>query len=239
MKSWNVRGFFHRFNAHTNEKFSVIAVNSTLGNKFSHFWEKAVHRVAADGAANRLMNYFGTEAHFPPHVIVGDFDSLNATARQFYENQKTNFIRVEDQDSTDLHKAIDLFLPNSEYSAFKEPIYVFGGLGGNLSQAFGNVHCLYHYKKTLPNQIFLISPDNVGCLLEAGTHKILGEKGDFCSFIPLGSSAEVTSKQLKYPMDKLKLSFDTIVSTSNSFVEDEITVETNEPIFFLLDASKH
>jgi thiamine pyrophosphokinase len=68
-------------------------------------WEAAGYRVAADGAANRLL------AHTPPlfpDVVCGDLDSATGAALDACAAAGVQVVRVQDQDTTDLFKCLQV-----------------------------------------------------------------------------------------------------------------------------------
>lgn len=215
--------------------YAAIALNHNLGKFFPQLWQSAKYRVAVDGGGNRIFDLNMSEIK-DPHLIKGDLDSLRHEVREFYSKKGVIVEKDPNQDTTDLQKAFLSMAYSDMFQGFKDPIIICGGLGGNLTHTIANIASILH-PPNLQNQIYLLSDDNVGIVLEKGEHTIIGHSNMYCGFIPLlGPTTINSSSNLKYPIDGLQLSFDSLLSTSNQFLLDTITVNVNEPILFLADA---
>ena len=69
------------------------------------------------------------ELDIRPDEVVGDFDSLSEEAKAFYKEAK--FSRSEDQDSTDLEKALR--------SIDSPVVIVLGAFGGRIDHTLGAI----------------------------------------------------------------------------------------------------
>lgn len=78
----------------------VLAGESFLDDDVRTFAEGDVQLVAADGGARTLLS-LGIQ----PHVVIGDFDSLNDSTRAALTTQEV--IHDPSQDTTDFEKALD------------------------------------------------------------------------------------------------------------------------------------
>ena len=75
------------------------------------------------------------ELDIRPDEVVGDFDSLSEEAKTFYKGVK--FSRSEDQDSTDLEKALrSIDLP---------VVIVLGAFGGRIDHTLGAIQILHKF----------------------------------------------------------------------------------------------
>ncbi len=83
----------------------VLAGESFLDEDVPAFAEADVRLIAADGGAKTLLSL-----GFQPHVVIGDFDSLNDSTRAALTTHEV--IHVPDQDSTDFEKALRYALRN-------------------------------------------------------------------------------------------------------------------------------
>jgi len=90
------------------------------------------HLVAVDGGANALP------ADLIPDIIIGDLDSLNNQERLATQ---TRLVQVDDQNSTDLEKAIRYCLDHK----FPQPFVCIGFIGGRFDQTLTTLHtsCLF------------------------------------------------------------------------------------------------
>jgi thiamine pyrophosphokinase len=152
-----------------------------------------------------------------PQTIMGDLDSLNQETGKYYASMgnlilsyKSNrlgakLIRLPDQDSTDLEKCIN-YIPDSKVSltiqlnVTYQSILILGGLGGNFTQALGNINTLYLFPH---KKISLLSDENVTFLLQPGTHNIECTEGTKVGLIPIGNiCSSVTTSGLKWDIGK-------------------------------------
>ena len=66
------------------------------------------------------------------------------------------------------------------------------------------------------------------------------EQGPTCGLIPIGARAErVTTRGLKWNLDRAPLAFGELVSSSNSFADDTcvVEVETSQPLLYVATLS--
>ncbi len=99
------------------------------------FFQNATAIIAADGGARHLH-----ALNQPPHIIIGDMDSLPATVRDWLIAANTTFItHPPAKDETDLELAMRYATKN-----YDDDIAIFAALGGRLDQMLGNIHLLTH-----------------------------------------------------------------------------------------------
>ena len=141
--------------------------------------------VCADGGANRAREY-----RIKPDVILGDLDSLSgATARSY---KGTPILRIADQDSTDLEKAISYCMLLGIDSAD-----IVGALGGRIDHITGSLGCF----KRFDDDIELRFIGEGGELTRIrGSVRLRTRRGELLSLIPLDRCSGVTTRNLKYPL---------------------------------------
>jgi len=141
--------------------------------------------VCADGGAN-----WARRSKIRPDVILGDLDSiLPSTKRHFRE---TPILRIDDQESTDLEKAIRYCVGRRIASAD-----IIGALGERIDHTTGSLGCF----KKFGEQIQLRFVDSVGELtLVKGSVRFKTKKGERVSLIPLDRCKGVSTTNLKYAL---------------------------------------
>ncbi|EPQ51624.1 Thiamin pyrophosphokinase [Gloeophyllum trabeum ATCC 11539] len=225
--------------AHAQGKYALIILNQPFSSSLlSRVWAAASWRCCADGGANRLFDLLG----YLPDLIKGDLDSIRSEVREYYESQGVSVVEDEDQYSTDLMKCISSIeaLEQSSGSEEQHAIILLGGLSGRLDQTVHTLHLL-HKLRTRRRQVFAVTDDNVGWVLDAGEHFIHINHvvlGQTCGLLPVGIDSTILStKGLKW---NLKSSFDGLVSTSNHLVpeEDVVWVRTSRPIWWVAELRK-
>lgn len=226
---------FVNFKPLVDTKYAVLVLNCNLGERFSKIWNGADLRIAADGGGNRIFDRIQQEnqKYLPPHLLKGDFDSLRSDVSSYFKEQGTEIIQDHDQNTTDFQKCLNVF----QNTDFTHPILVCGGMGGSLTHTISNINTVFQFTKILKNQIYLISDENIGCVLQPGTHTIYGDTDMYCGFIPIGRPVIVdASENLKYPLDGLKMEAGSMISTSNQFMTEQVKVYTPEALLFLADS---
>jgi thiamine pyrophosphokinase len=142
--------------------------------------------VACDSAADEFLRVFARS----PDVVVGDCDSVKLP--------HPNVVRCSEQDTNDLAKAIRY----CRSRGWKRLVIV-GATGKREDHTLGNLSLLSVYAESVPD---------IKIVTDHGYFTVAKSSGVFESFagmqvsiIALDSMVEVTSRNLKYPMDKLPL----------------------------------
>ncbi len=156
--------------------------------------------VCADGGANHA----GRLA-LRPDVILGDLDSIRPSVRKRFSGVTT--LRIADQNSTDLEKAIRYCLRRRCSS-----IDVLGATGGRIDHTAGNLGCF----KKFGYRCALTFIDDDGELSMVGKRiSLQTRKRELISLIPLERCTGVTTKNLLYPLRNGALELGVREGTSN------------------------
>ena len=173
-------------------KLTVILADGAFpaGKEALAYLEQAERIICCDGAARSLISY-GKE----PDKIVGDLDSLSD---EFKKRFADRIEHVREQESNDLSKAFRYCVKMGFCN-----IVILGATGKREDHTLGNLSLLSEYSKQVPG---------ISIVTDYGYFTVAGQSGTFESFagmqvsiISLTGALEVTSRNLKYPMDKLKL----------------------------------
>ncbi len=141
--------------------------------------------VCADGGASHARRLGIT-----PDVILGDLDSLSDASRRFFRRVPVVF--DEDQDSTDLEKAIEFCIRRKFRS-----IDAVGVFGSRIDHATGSLGCL---KKFSPRAELTLYDLEGSVSLIRGRERLHAAKEEKLSLIPLERCEGVTTKNLRYPL---------------------------------------
>lgn len=148
---------------------------------------------------------------------------------KYYASKKVHLIENSDQGRNDFEKCLSSIKP--ELDEF--PTVVLGGMGGRMDQQLANIHILY---KFLPRKIYLLSLDQVICMIPRGKHHVVCSKdieGPLCGLIPIGSICkEATTCGLRWNLDHQSLSFGSFISSSNEIVDSFVEIETSDPLLW-------
>lgn len=184
----------------------------------------AGRRVAADGGALPLMRL-----GLPPHVVIGDMDSLDAVALDALAAGGAELRRFRrDKDETDLELAL-------LYAAAEgaQTIDIIGALGGRWDHTLANV-ALLALPELRGRQVRMCAPGQT-LMLVPGALDIPGKVGDTVSLVPLAGPAHgVTTRGLQYPLRDATLSFERARGVSNVLLEPPGRVEVRDGLLLLV-----
>lgn len=174
----------------------------------------------ADGGANtaRKMSLI-------PEYIIGDLDSVYNSTLKFFQH-KSEIIKLDRQNDTDVEKC----LKQAIKLKFDEAILT-GVTGDRLDHTFCNLGIVLKFFNKI--KIKIIAENS---LLEAltGNQIIPTFRGETISIYGIDSRTKISSKGLKYPLHKVALPFGQKESTSNVASDNEIELEINGGIIFLI-----
>jgi len=236
----------------------VIVLNHTLPWFAPEIMRTRAGMCVADGGANRLHDDLPglvrslcpymlepdtTDAEIlcmpelRPDLIIGDLDSIRPDVRQFYSSLGVEVVDLaEDQDSTDLMKALRWLTGAGHVLPATTQVIILGGLGGRLDHTMGNLNALYQYGGVVPGGISLVSEHSAAILLQPGLSHILVNRaveGPGCGLIPLGAPVECcTTRGLQWDLSDAPMQFGGMVSTSNAFTSPVIAIHTDAPLLW-------
>lgn len=145
--------------------------------------------ICCDGATESLISY-----GLDPFAIVGDCDSLGPRIIDLY---KERIFRDDNQESNDLTKSV-LWCSERGY----HDIVILGATGKREDHTLGNISLLAEYVR-LVNVMMATDTGLFYPLL--GSCSIDSFIGQQVSIFSIDPETEITSKGLKYELDKMKL----------------------------------
>jgi thiamine pyrophosphokinase len=149
----------------------------------------AEHIICCDGSAKSLVL-----TELEPEAIVGDLDSLDPGIAEKFADR---LYKDSEQDTNDLTKAVKWCI-NKRY----EKIVILGATGKREDHTIGNISLLAEYAREI-NVIMVTDTGTFTPLLKNSVIKCF--PGQQVSIFSINPETEVTSKGLKYQLDKLKL----------------------------------
>ena len=158
-----------------------------------------------------------------PHLIVGDFDSLDADVKVNYESKSVEFAKFPaEKNATDLELAVDIALQKSP-----DEVVILGGYGGRADHFLGNIQILARAAKA-GIKAYLLSSTTKAFVIDKFA-EIAREDYNHVSLVPLEAEATgITTTGLKYPLCADTLRIGTTIGISNEFVDDVATVTVND-----------
>jgi len=209
-----------------NKTKTVIFANGEADDLdfFGQIAENADYIICSDGGAN-----FAAQLGIVPHLIVGDFDSLDKDVKADYKSRQVAFAEFPiGKDSTDLELAVELALQKPS-----DEIVILGGYGGRVDHFLGNIQTLVMAAKA-----------NIKASLASSTTKafiidifaeIPRDDYDYISLVPLEAEVSgITTTGLKYPLRSGTLHIGTTVGISNEFVDSVATVAVDSGLILAI-----
>jgi len=192
---------------------SVIVANGELrsGARLRELWQRADLRIAADGGARNAREHLGE----PPHVVIGDLDSMDETTSAWLAGHDVEIIRYPiAKDETDLELALDLAQARGA-----SDLTLLGAYGGRVDHWLANVLLLTRYAR-----MRLCDADSE-MWLGSGDEALPGHAGDLLSLIPLDERIEgVETEGLQYPLRRETLELGSTRGISNVFAGERARV---------------
>ena len=169
-----------------------------------------------------------------PDIILGDFDSVNKDAIDYYRNKTEIPIKdfPPEKDETDTELAIRTAI---EMGA--EEIILFGATGTRVDHLLGNIQLLSLGLQTgvdcqivdANNRIRLLTKDMVLTKAE--------QFGTYVSLIPLTTEVTgITLEGFKYPLKDAVLTSNNSLGVSNELVEDTGRISFKKGILILIES---
>jgi len=190
---------------------SILCLNGEIPERV--FFETDLPIIAADGAANKLVNH-----GIKPHAIIGDLDSVHDHIRDTHHT-----IHYADQNSNDYQKSLAYLEKNNLL-----PAIVVGIDGGYLDHALNNVNIF------MQTDSVLYAPPLIGMVINAGEKKILTPlKNTKISLIGF-PHAEISSNGLKWELHKQSLTFPGVNSCFNRCQANEIEIIAHQGTLLIL-----
>lgn len=174
----------------------------------------------ADGGANSAMKMGLT-----PQYIIGDLDSITLEALKYFQN-KSKIIKLNRQNDTDVEKC----LKEAIKLKFDEAILL-GVTGDRLDHTFCNLGIVIKYFDEI--KIKIVAENSLLTPL-TGTHKLKTVPGETISIYGIDDSTKISSKGLKYQLNKTALPFGHKESTSNIALHDKIELKVTSGIIFVI-----
>jgi thiamine pyrophosphokinase len=192
--------------------FLIIADGSSIKNDKLLSLSKDKIIIVLDGAANKLINI-----NIVPHFIVGDFDQISQETKNYYQEKGVNILHLQDQNFTDLEKAIifcESYNPNS--------IFITNALGKRTDHMLGNISCLKKfYKSNRP--IYIISNKEKISFVKDQEIIITGEIKDIVAILGF-PECSVLSDGLEYDMNNYQLTLGGNNSICNSLNKNKAII---------------
>ena len=165
--------------------------------------------ICADGGANKARALGIT-----PHFIIGDLDSITEKTRKYFKS--VPIVRIADQYSTDLEKALNYLIANGFSSAV-----VAGAMGERPDHMLSNFSILLKYHSRIKLKFI-----DERCTVEIAQKKIRFHAviGQQISLVPMGKCSGIATKGLKYPLKNETLELGVREGSSNEATHSTVSL---------------
>jgi len=168
--------------------------------------------IALDGAADRLI-----AIGLWPHVILGDLDSISASALKSAPRHGTRIVQIKEQKTSDLEKGLR-FCKQRDWRC----IAVTGFLGNRLDHSLNAFGVLSKFHAL---EITLITSQSIARVLHGhSAFKCAVRPGQQISLMPLPIARGVALTGVKWPLRSQTLRQTGLVSLSNKATHTMVTV---------------
>ncbi len=176
--------------------------------------------VALDGAYDKLL-----AMKITPDIVIGDWDSLHSLE----ETMHTEFIKDDNQENTDLEKAIDYLL-----SKGRTDINIVWSTGRRLDHTLNNMATLAKY----PEAKIVVYDNHSKAFILPKTYVKFYDKGTPLSLIPLHTAKGISTENLKYNLKNEALEFGKRSGTSNeAATSGKVTISYREGLLLLIEST--
>lgn len=168
--------------------------------------------LCADGGANAAVGI-----GILPHVVIGDFDSVDGGTRALCERAGVRFIHEPSQDRTDFEKALAHIGGTGS-----ERVLILGMTGKSIDHTLGNFSTLMRYCRAMDITAFdtLYRIDVMN-----RSRSFWCMPGDRISILPLVVANGLTYNGLKYPLRNAALTFGSSEGTSNAALSYTFSID--------------
>ncbi|NLM09719.1 MAG: thiamine diphosphokinase [Clostridiaceae bacterium] len=173
--------------------------------------------ICADGGS-RYLNQAGIK----PHILVGDFDSIDPEMKKFYQNNNVEIIKFPKQkDYTDMELALDIAVEKGGTR-----IIIAGATGTRLDHTLSNIQLLHKLADAGAEGVIVNSNNYIYLITDQ--IELQKKEGFYLSLIPATPKVEgITTKGLAYPLKDAVMVMGTGLGISNEFTSDraEVTIK--------------
>ena len=159
---------------------------------FKKLKKKDDYIICADGGANNAR-----KSGIKPDIVIGDFDSIRRSTMNFFKKKKTEFLKISEQDTTDLEKSLMYIVETG-----LDNLIILGAISSRPDHTLNNFSVLKRYSNILRMRIFDRAFE---IYFVNGRAEFLYRKGRTVSLIPMPIAEGITTKGLKYALKNERL----------------------------------
>lgn len=201
----------------------VLCLNSVLSEAEAFAKFENIPILAADGAANRLI-----EMGILPDVVIGDLDSFD---KEKYASalEGRELIHIADQNSNDFEKCL-------EYAISKKwtKIMLLGVAGGRLEHTIANWSVIKKYSQRV--NLLVFENARYSLVLSSGEYTLKAKQRETISLVP-HPHCNIKTRGLKWDLNNEVLAIGVREGHANIAEQEEINLHINEgEVMVVMDA---
>jgi len=168
--------------------------------------------ICADGGTRHVYHM-----NITPDVIIGDLDSSRGEYIEYYKSKNVPIIQFNaEKDKTDTHICLEFAMEHCD-----EILLL--GAGSRLDHTLGNISILKLAADK--GKIACIADENNEVYVVKDGIKLLGNKGDLLSLLPLSSKVEgINLEGVYYPLQNAVMEIGNPYGVSNVFKESMVSL---------------
>lgn len=168
-----------------------------------------------------------------PDIIVGDFDSTQTDALEYYTQKgQSDIIRLNAQkDDTDTEFAIMTAIEKGAHD-----IMLIGATGTRVDHVLGNISLLGIGMKMGVDIRIIDANNQIRMINSRVSIKKSQQYGHYVSLIPITEDNEITLVGFKYPLSHFTFEKFTSLGISNEIMDDIAYIEVHKGVFILVES---
>lgn len=184
--------------------------------------------ICADSGADALF-----AAEILPHVLLGDFDSINTEVFDYFVHQGIKTVRFNtDKDVTDTHIAIKYAINQGA-----DKIIILGALGDRIDHTLSNIFLLESYIHQAHCKIIDIK-NRIELITDSARRVYSNKNYKYISLIPVSKKVVgVTTDGFKYKLDNATLFRNDSFGISNEIIQTYGTVSIKKGLLAVIQAN--
>jgi len=173
-----------------------------------------------------------SEARVMPDVLVGDFDTADASLVAMYENCCEVLRHVPEKDATDTELAVDDALAKGA-----DRVVMLGATGSRMDHTLANIHMLYRILERGKRGCIVNENNRISMYQESFSLKKEELFGTYLSFLPFyGDVKGLALSGVKYPLYGQDMTAGNSLGVSNEAKDDIIGVSFLEGYLLMIEA---
>jgi thiamine pyrophosphokinase len=180
--------------------------------------------ICADGGARHLK-----ALNIRPNMLIGDFDSIRAEDKSFFETGQTIIIsHPVDKDKTDSELCIDHAIQSQATD-----ITMLGVTGTRMDHTLANIYLLTRLARQGIQARIINSHNEIHIV--TNYLELEGQPGEYLSFIPISEKVSgITLKGLEYTLKNAEIEMSSSLGISNVFREKLASIYIREGIVLVI-----